>query len=178
MIQATLKNNITFVLGGARSGKSTYALRCAKAFGNNIAYVATAGALDDEMKKRISLHKRHRPGTWKTFEEQIHVADVIQGFDRRTDGIIIDCITMLVSNMLLRGMKEKKIMQEIDRICRHLTQGKASAVIVSNEVGFGIVPDNKLARDFRDIAGRVNQRIAQYADNVHLICAGIPIKLK
>ena len=171
-------SKIIFVLGGARSGKSTFAMQLAQRAGGRVAYIATAQALDAEMKRRIKVHKQSRPRTWKTFEEPVRVAKIIRSVHGAADVILLDCLTLLVSNMVLIGIDERKILDEMTGICRLLKRGSASAILVSNEVGLGIVPDNKLARDFRDIAGRVNQCVARHADEVHMMCAGLSIRLK
>lgn len=171
-------SRITFVIGGARSGKSTFAKQLAKNQGNRVVYIATSEVLDSEMAHRIKLHKQSRPRSWQTIEEPIQIVKVIRLLDKGIEVILIDCLTLLVSNMFLGGMSEKKIVDEIARICCYLKKSKASTIIVSNEVGLGIVPDNKLARDFRDIAGRVNQLVAKQADEVYMMCAGLSVRLK
>jgi adenosylcobinamide kinase / adenosylcobinamide-phosphate guanylyltransferase len=168
---------ITFILGGARSGKSAYALKAAKEH-KKVAFVATCQPLDDEMKKRIRLHRKSRPREWKTFEESMNPEQLIAGMTDEFDSIVIDCLTLLVSNLLLAKCPEKEILRKVETLLKELKKRKAAAIIVSNEVGLGLVPENKLGRDFRDAAGRVNQLAAQEADEVFFTVSGIALKIK
>ncbi|MFH1199234.1 MAG: bifunctional adenosylcobinamide kinase/adenosylcobinamide-phosphate guanylyltransferase [Candidatus Omnitrophota bacterium] len=168
---------ITFILGGARSGKSAYALKLAKKY-KRIAFIATAQAKDHEMKKRIAIHKNSRPASWKTYEEPANVEPVIRKIGSQFEVIIIDCLTLLVSNLMLQNLKQKDIEKYIIKTCNRLKKIKANSIIVSNEVGLGIVPENKLARDFRDIAGRINQITAKSADEVFFMVSGIEWRIK
>jgi len=168
---------ITFILGGARSGKSTYALELAKKH-KDVAFIATCQGLDAEMKKRIKLHKELRPRHWETFEEAKDVALTLASIDNKFDCIVIDCLTLLVSNLLLAKVNHKTIEAKIDRMLEHLKKKKAQAIIVSNEVGLGLVPANKLGRDFRDIAGKINQIVARQADEVFFMASGLPCRIK
>jgi len=165
---------ITFIMGGARSGKSTYAVRLAKRHGRKVAFIATCRPLDKEMKKRIELHKAARPKNWQTFEEPEDAGLLLKKIDSKFDVVIIDCLTILISNLLLKGLKEKDIERRIKRIMKSRT----NVIIVSNEVGLGIVPDNKLARDFRDIAGKINQLVAEEAKEVFFMASGLALKIK
>ncbi len=168
---------ITFILGGARSGKSTYALELAKKH-KDVAFIATCEGLDREMKERIKLHKKLRPSHWETFEEAKDVALLLASMDNKFDCIVIDCLTLLVSNLLLAKAGHKTIEAKIDRMLEHLRKKKAQAIIVSNEVGLGVVPANKLGRDFRDIAGKINQIVAKEADEVFFMASGLPCRIK
>lgn len=168
---------ITFILGGARSGKSAYALELAKKH-KDVAFIATGQGLDKEMKERIKLHKKSRPRHWQTFEEAKDVALMLASMDNKFDCILIDCLTLLVSNLLLAKHNHKTIEAKIDRMLEHLRKKKGEAIIVSNEVGLGVVPANKLGRDFRDIAGRVNQVVAKEADQVYFMVSGVASKIK
>ena len=167
-------SKIIFILGGARSGKSRLAIKIAKEKGRPVAFIATCQAMDKEMEKRIELHKKARPESWKTFEEPEDVGLLLKNIGNRFDIVIIDCLTILVSNLLLKGLKEKDIRQRIKAI----TEAKTNVIIVSNEVGLGIVPDNELAREFRDISGRINQIVAKKADKVFFMVSGLPMKIK
>ena len=169
---------ITFVLGGARSGKSTYALSAAKKNKQKVAFIATCQPLDKEMECRIDLHKRSRPIHWKTFEEAKNVDALLADIGGGFNCIIIDCLTLLVSNLILAGSGRKVIEDKILKIIACLKKKKGRAIIVSNEVGLGVVPVNKLARDFRDIAGSVNQIMARESDEVIFMVSGIPWKIK
>lgn len=169
---------ITFILGGAKSGKSTYALMLAKKRTQKAAFVATCQALDNEMKQRIRLHKKERPSDWQTFEEPYDILNVLKKIGGKFDCIIIDCLTLLVSNLILSKEKNSSIEIKITEIIKYLKKIRASAIIVSNEVGLGIVPANRLARNFRDIAGSVNRIVSRDADEVLFMVAGIPLKIK
>ena len=170
---------LTFILGGARSGKSTYAVELAKQY-RNVAYVATAQVLDDEMRERVEMHKKLRPASWKVVESHINVANTVERL--KADLILIDCLTLYVSNLLLdadcEGAKEEYITNEIKRLCDVSENVSADVIMVSNEVGLGIVPTDPLGRKFRDIAGKVNQIVALQADEVYFVTAGIPQRLK
>jgi len=169
-------SKIIFILGGARSGKSTYALSLAKKY-RKVAFVATCQPLDKEMQERIRLHKKVRPGHWKTFEEPKDIEVLSGKIGNEFDCIIIDCLTLLVSNLILDGYKDGGILKKIDAMLVNFRKKKAKVVMVSNEVGLGLVPANKLGRAFRDVAGKVNQIIAKEADEVFFVVSGIPLKL-
>jgi len=170
-------NKITLILGGARSGKSSYALRLAKKY-KKVAFIATCLGLDKEMQERIRLHKESRPKHWKTFEEPRDLARLIGKLGNGFDCILIDCLTLLVSNLILSKNSQEQILEKIEELLAVLSKKKAKVIMVSNEVGLGLVPVNKLGRDFRDIAGRVNQMVAKNAGEVFFILAGIPLKIK
>jgi adenosylcobinamide kinase/adenosylcobinamide-phosphate guanylyltransferase len=177
---------LAFVIGGARSGKSAFALKEAARVKDRKVYLATAEAIDEEMKERIRIHKDERGSEWDTYEEPTKVSEVIAGLADRYQVILIDCLTVWLSNVLLRSRveeterasPEESIGELIDGL-RNLTAIRGlHIIIVSNEVGMGIVPDNTLARRFRDLAGMLNQKIAEIADEVFLVTAGIPVKIK
>ena len=168
---------ITFILGGARSGKSEYALKLA-AKSKDVAFIATCRALDNEMRKRIKLHKDSRPKHWKTYEEPLEVALLIRNMAARHDVILIDCLTLLITNLLLKKNTAEEIEGEIVSIMKALKARKGSSVIVSNEVGLGIVPHTRLGREFRDIAGRINKIVAERSNQVFFMVSGMPLKLK
>jgi len=170
-------SKLTFIIGGARSGKSRYALSLAKKY-KKVAFIATCQPLDKEMAERIKLHQNARPKNWKTFEETKELAPLLIKIGDRFDCIIIDCLTLLVSNLILSGCKENRILKKIILMLTNLRKKKARVIIVSNEVGLGLVPTNKLGRNFRDIAGKVNQLVAQEADEVFFTITGIPTKIK
>lgn len=170
---------ITFIIGGARSGKSRHAVESIeKDSAQHAAFIATCQALDDEMARRIALHKTARPAHWETFDEPRSVAALVEKIGGSFDHILIDCLTLLVTNLMLGDVDEAGIEKEIDDILAALRKSRAASVIVSNEVGLGIVPENALARDFRDIAGRVNQKVAQKADEVYFMVSGIAWRIK
>ena len=164
--------------GGARSGKSAFATELAEKYGENITFMATCQALDVEMKKRIALHRKSRPKTWITIEEPMDVQQALRKIPAKTGAVIIDCLTLWVTNLLLAGKSEKTILSQVKAIAGAIKSSAFSVIIVTNEVGSGIVPENKLARDFRDIAGKANQIVARAADEVFVMIAGMPLKLK
>lgn len=168
---------ITFILGGARSGKSTHALELAKKH-RNVTFIATCQALDSEMKKRIKLHMESRPSHWQTLEEYNDISSALNRLETKANCVIIDCLTLFISNLMLSGSNQDNISNRASRLLAHLKTIKPDCIIVSNEVGLGIVPNNKLARDFRDIAGKVNQIFAKEADKVIFMVAGIPMLVK
>lgn len=169
---------ITFILGGARSGKSSYAVKIAEAEKVKVAFIATCSALDGEMRRRIKKHKKTRPPHWKTFEDIKDIPVLLSDIGFEFDVIIIDCLTLFVSGFMPDKLRQKTIENQIRKILVVLKRIKASAIIVSNEVGLGIVPENELAREFRDIAGRVNQITARESDNVYFMVSGIPWRIK
>lgn len=140
--------------------------------------MATCEPLDEEMERRIASHKKSRPKGWRTFEAPLKVSSALSGMRGRFEIVIVDCITLLVSNLLLKGLSESAIEAEIKKMCRLLRKMPGDAIVVSNEVGLGIVPQGKLVRDFRDIAGRMNQIIAQEADEVFFMACALPLKMK
>lgn len=170
-------NKITLILGGARSGKSSYALSLAKKH-KNVAFIATCQGLDKEMCQRIKIHKESRPKHWKTFEEPKELAKLIGKMNKGFDCIVVDCLTLLVSNLVLAGNSQKQIVEEIQELLQVLKKIKARVILVSNEVGLGLVPANRLGRDFRDLAGKLNQIVAGKAGEVLFMAAGLPMKLK
>lgn len=163
---------VTLVLGGARSGKSAHAERLIEALGVPALYIATAAAGDAEMAARIAAHRARRGNLWTTREAPLDLASAIAEADRP---VLVDCLTLWVSNLMHAG---RDVAAEGERLAETLAAVRAPAVLVANEVGLGIVPDNALAREFRDHAGRLNQRIATTAGRVVFIAAGLPLTLK
>lgn len=166
---------IIFITGGARSGKSSFALKEASEISGKKAYIATAEALDGEMKERIEKHKRDRGNEWDTYEEPLDISDAINKIKDEYSVILFDCLTLWLSNLL---MNDKAVEKEIGRFVDSLSAISCTLYIVSNEVGMGIVPENELARRFRDMAGMLNQKVAEIADDVYMVVAGMPIKIK
>jgi adenosylcobinamide kinase/adenosylcobinamide-phosphate guanylyltransferase len=182
---------ITFIIGGVRSGKSRFALQLANNYipskegvhaisPTRKAYIATAEALDNEMKERIEQHKRDRGNDWVTYEESLEIAGVIERISKRCDVIVIDCLTLWVSNLIHRDLNVVKAFENLTTVLKNskLKTQNSKLFIVSNEVGMGIVPENEMARRFRDMAGRLNQRVAEIADEVYMVVAGTPVKIK
>jgi len=168
---------VIFILGPARSGKSSYAVRLAKKLGRRIAFIATARALDEEMKKRISKHKRSRPAGWKTIEEPVDITGALRKLNNRYNPVLIDCMGFLVSNLLEADFTNNQVLRKIKELLSITEKNKSNVIIVSNEVGGGIVPDNPLARRFRDILGSANQMVAEKANEVIVMQAGIPMTI-
>jgi adenosylcobinamide kinase/adenosylcobinamide-phosphate guanylyltransferase len=166
---------LTLVLGGARSGKSRHAEALVTATGLHRVYVATAQAWDDEMTARIARHRDDRGEGWLTIDAPLDLADGIRRHASAGSAVLVDCLTLWLTNIMLAG---RDIAVASDGLEAALAHAAGPVVLVSNEVGLGIVPDNKLARDFRDHAGRLHQRLAQRASNVHFIAAGLPLVLK
>ncbi|HWF61598.1 MAG TPA: bifunctional adenosylcobinamide kinase/adenosylcobinamide-phosphate guanylyltransferase [Nitrospira sp.] len=171
------QSRIIFVIGGASSGKSETALQLAGSRGPR-AFVATGQGLDDEMAVRIARHQASRSANWETVEEPLEVEAwlVKQGPRYRT--ILFDCVTLWLSNLVGTGLKESVVLARVEMLLQMMRIAAARVVIVSNELGFGLVPTEPTARAFRDLAGRVNQQIAAGADEVHLVVTGISLRLK
>ncbi|MCK7470052.1 MAG: bifunctional adenosylcobinamide kinase/adenosylcobinamide-phosphate guanylyltransferase [Desulfomicrobium escambiense] len=140
----------------------------------------TSRYYDDETKERIQRHKQERPLNWQTYEEYVDLAKTLNKINAETETevAIIDCLTLFISNLMLDEADDDLIYDKIDNMLEALREAKFSSIIVSNEVGMGIVPENKLARRFREVAGRINQTSARAADEVYLVAAGIPLKIK
>lgn len=165
------------VLGGARSGKSRYAQNMADNTGRHVVYVATAGADDAEMQARIEKHKQIRPPHWQLVEEQIHLADVLLQHDAADRILLVDCLTLWLSNLLCVG-NDKQLTDECEKLLKVIPGLQANLLLVSNEVGQGIVPANELARRFIDEAGWLHQRLTELCSQVTFMVAGIPQVLK
>jgi adenosylcobinamide kinase/adenosylcobinamide-phosphate guanylyltransferase len=169
---------IILVLGGVRSGKSHHAVELAKQINKRTVFLATMEFIDEETKERIKLHKQSRPQEWQTVEEGKNVDKILFNLKGLCDIVIIDCLTNLVSNLLLELNAIGKVKDRVKEIITILKDIDFTVIIVSNEVGCGVVPGTSLDRDFRDIAGLANQLMAKHADEVYLMTAGIPILLK
>ncbi len=167
-----------FITGGVRSGKSRFAQQIAETFSGPKAYLATAQALDGEMKKRIARHRKSRPKIWRTFEEPVRIAEVVQSEGDNCGLILLDCLTLWLSNLLLAGWGERKILGAADRFLKAAREAPCSLILVSNEVGMGIVPENPSARLFRDLSGLIHQKAAREADEVYFLACGLPWKIK
>jgi adenosylcobinamide kinase/adenosylcobinamide-phosphate guanylyltransferase len=177
-----LAKQIILLLGGARSGKSHYAQQLAAELGKKVLFVATGEGLDEEMKSRIAEHKKDRPQNWRTLEIPTGVGKGIEKQIGDAEVVVIDCITLLISN-LLRGEPdypeaEKIIKAEINKLIAAMDKLNASFVIVSNEVGMGLVPETKLGRVYRDLLGKANQLLAGHATEVYLMLACLPVQVK
>ena len=181
-----MSGRIELVLGGARSGKSDWAAARAAELGGDVLFVATAEGLDDDMRARIEAHQRHRPAEWTTLEEPREVAARLRDLRQHHEVIVLDCLTLLVSNWLLAEEPSagshrdrlRRIKTRVDELCAALRRSADRAIVVSNEVGSGIVPGNQTARTFRDDLGSVNRLLAEQAETVLVMVAGLPLLLK
>ena len=172
-------NKIIFIIGGCRSGKSTYALQTAEKIpGGRKIFIATCVPQDDEMKQRVARHQKERSQNWVTVEEPLHLPEAILENSPSTDVMLVDCLTLWVSNLLMDTNDEQKLKDTISQLIDVFEKVLCPLVIVSNEVGTGIVPENKLARQYRDLIGLVNQAVAQTASKVIWMVAGIPVIVK
>lgn len=172
-------NELIFILGGCRSGKSTHALQTAEKIpGGRKIFIATCIPQDDEMKQRVAKHQKARSQSWTTVEEPLHLPEVILENSPKADVILVDCLTLWVSNLLMETSAEKKLEGKISLMIDALEKATCPIILVSNEVGTGIVPENQLARHFRDITGWLNQAVAKCASQVVWMVAGIPVTVK
>lgn len=169
--------SVVLIGGGARSGKSRFALARARSLGERRVFVATAQAFDGEMDDRIALHRAERGADFTTVEEPLELAGALRAQDD-ADVVLVDCLTLWLSNRLLRGDDEPALARAVDELCVVLAERRCHAVLVTNEVGFGIVPDNALARTFRDVAGRAHQSLARIADEIHVAILGSVLRLR
>lgn len=195
---ASVESTLTLILGGARSGKSTYAEALAPRLGRQVLYVATAEALDDEMRARVAAHQAGRPADWFTLEAPLNVGAALTArlAATKADVILLDCLTLLVSNLILAagdgseasggpdgpgpdlGRTWAAVQAELDALLEAYRQLGIHLIVVSNEVGLGVVPPYSLGRTYRDCLGRANQTVARIADRVVLMVAGLPVNLK
>lgn len=167
------------ITGGCRSGKSRHALELAEKIpASKKIFIATCMPLDDEMKERIDRHKKERDKSWKTFEVPVQLPEAISEKSRKGDVILIDCLTLWINNLLIEIEDHDVIDQHIRKLILAIKEAKCPIILVSNEVGTGIVPGNKLARQFRDLAGFTNQKVAKCVDRVIWMVAGIPVVIK
>jgi len=168
-----------FVIGGCRSGKSRHALDTAERFaGKEQIFVATCVPYDDEMKHRVAKHRKERSPQWHTVEAATCLPEAIVVNSGKTSVILVDCLTLWVNNLLMASDDTEKILEQIGGLIQAIETANCPVVLVSNEVGAGIVPENQLARQFRDLAGTVNQAVADQADRVIWMVAGIPVTIK
>ncbi|MBP2445424.1 bifunctional adenosylcobinamide kinase/adenosylcobinamide-phosphate guanylyltransferase [Rhizobium leguminosarum] len=171
----TASSNTVFILGGARSGKSRFAESLVVSTGLDRHYLATGRAWDEEMQARIGQHRADRGPSWTTHEEPLDLVGTLAAIDGQGRVVLIDCLTLWITNLM---MEERDMAAEFTALTDFLSQAKAQLVFVSNEVGLGIVPDNRMAREFRDHAGRLHQSIAAKVAEVYFIAAGLPLKMK
>ena len=176
-----MEKRLTLILGGVRAGKSTYAQELAGG-GGRVLFVATAEAGDREMAARIQAHRESRPAEWDTLEEPLDLTETLARLSDRYDTVLLDCLTLWVSNLLLRGdgpgAWSVDIPTEARRLLEAYEAGTSSWIVVSNEVGLGVVPPTELGRAYADELGRVNRMVAAAADVVYFMAAGLPLTLK
>lgn len=177
---------IILVTGGARSGKSSFAENLYKNE-NDVVYIATSNIFDKEMENRVEAHRKQRPITWRTFEANYNLDKAVE----KEDFYLLDCITLLSSNIMYDITKdledidfstqekvEKRIANELDKLINKIRRENKNLILVTNELGMSIVPENKLARIYRDIQGRINQKVAKESDQVYLVVCGLPVRVK
>lgn len=172
------KKYVTLVLGGARSGKSRYAQQVASCFAR-VTFIATARTSDSEIRQKISQHRRERPKGWKTVEAPVRLSKMIDLESPQADVLLVDCLTMFVANVMgAKNGAEKATEKNINQVCEAIRASKASIVVVSNEVGSGVVPAFRSGRIYRDLLGQMNQQVAEIADKVILMVAGVAVTVK
>lgn len=169
--------NVTLVLGGAQSGKSYYAQQLAAKF-ERVTFIATARPADPEMRRKIARHRRERPVAWRTIEAPLDVHQAIRAESQEAEVILVDCLTVYLAHVMGVRKSKSNPQESIERVCDAIRESKASVIVVSNEVGSGVVPPYRSGRIYRDLLGQLNQKIAQIADEVVLMVAGIPITVK
>ncbi len=177
---------LTFILGGARSGKSSHAQKLAQESGRSVTFIATAQALDEDMVARIKKHQQDRPAGWITREIEKDIAKNLESDPIGTEVVLLDCVTLLVNNLFMQYVNEDHVdeeralsamQSEIDSLLIHIRSTKQDWIVISNEVGLGIVPAYQMGRAYRDIIGWANQRLAREADEVLWMVAGIPVPI-
>ncbi|MGI5892476.1 MAG: bifunctional adenosylcobinamide kinase/adenosylcobinamide-phosphate guanylyltransferase [Bacillota bacterium] len=178
---------IIFITGGARSGKSSFAEDYAAKSGGSVLYIATALPIDEEMEKRIAYHRKNRPSTWYTVEAYKNIDSILEEIGGSYQAVLLDCLTVMINNLIFPFWREdltlsrlsnleNKVMEQLNALLEASFAGQL--IIVSNELGCGLVPDSPLGRFFRDVAGRANQRVAAKANEVFLLVSGIPMRIK
>jgi adenosylcobinamide kinase/adenosylcobinamide-phosphate guanylyltransferase len=172
-----MSGRIALIGGGVRSGKSAFALLRARELGARRVLLATAEARDPEMRDRIARHRRERGADFGTVEEPLALAAALRGL-RDADVAVVDCLTLWLSNLLLRDESEARVLAHVDELCSLLAERRRSVVIVTSEVGMGVVPESALGRAFRDLAGLAHQRIARCADEIYLAALGCVVRLR
>lgn len=169
---------LILLTGSTRCGKSRLAVEWARRFGPRILYLATCRPADEEMRCRVKRHRRTRPASWQTRETPEHLAETLRNVNGTIDGAILDCLTLHVSRLMSRKASDEAVLQQIRALCDTMRRAPFPIVIVTNEVGWGVVPTSRLGRRFRDLAGLANQLVAEAADEVYLVVDGLPLCLK
>jgi adenosylcobinamide kinase / adenosylcobinamide-phosphate guanylyltransferase len=176
-MQETRQGSVTLVLGGARSGKSRYAQQLAEQ-SRHVVFVATAKASDEEMRAKIERHRRDRLQEWPTIEEPLDLAKVLADHELACDVILVDCLTIFAANLLEAEGDGDSMERRVEALCEALQTAQCNVVLVSNEVGSGVVPEYAVGCRYRDLLGEINQKVARVADDVVLMVAGLPLALK
>ena len=172
-------NKTVFILGGCRSGKSRYAIEMAqKASESKNVYIATCIPQDDEMNSRVARHRKERGPDWQTVEAPVYLPEAIDSLSGEAGIILVDCLTLWLSNLLLENQDSEFVLDRVQKLTRAARESACPVILVSNEVGAGIVPENKLARLYRDLVGSTNQAVADSVDQVVWVVAGIPVTIK
>jgi len=175
----SMPGRIILITGGVKSGKSAYALTLGQELGVKHAFIATATAGDDEMARKIAAHKAERAGRWQTYEEPFDIASVLQRIGHEYSSVIIDCMTLWVSNLLtLHNLADDEIEAAFSGFVEALKSVACPVIIVTNEVGLGVMPADRLARRYQNQLGAVNRRIAGVSDGIYVMISGIPVKIK
>lgn len=169
---------IILVTGGARSGKSRLAEQLASSYGPPLGYLATGESRDPEMDDRIARHRERRGPEWTTIEEPLRLTETLAAHDGRFRALLVDCVTLWLTNLLLGCDDPAQVMSAVREFAEAAPAFTTPVILVTNEVGMGIVPENRLARTFRDLAGETNELLSATADEVHVVFSGIPLKLK
>lgn len=179
------RKQLILILGGARSGKSNFAQALAEKLGRQVTFLATAQAGDEEMRRRIEAHRLARPAHWRTIEAPRRVAEALEAEAGRAEVVLLDCMALLIANLLLEGGEDATEEEacslataEVAALLKAFARGAADLIVVSNEVGLGVVPPYPLGRVYRDLLGRINQTLAAAADQVYWLVAGLPVEIK
>ena len=174
-----MMKSTSLITGGARSGKSSFALDLARKKYDRRVFIATAVAFDEEMKRRIVQHQKGRGGLFHTLEEPVHLTETLSAVPPGTEVALVDCLTVWVGNLYHHFQQnEAAVLAHLNEFLDVISLVSYDLILVTNEVGWGIVPENPLARSFRDVAGYLNRKAAEKADSVYLLCCGIPLALK
>ena len=180
---ASKGKELVLVLGGVRSGKSAFAQSLARRLGGRVTVVATARGADEEMRRRIEEHRRKRPAEWRTVEKPIGVGEAVGAEEGRAEVVLLDCLTMLVANAMAQPARdwresEERVRKEVEELLKACEASSGTVIVVSNEVGMGVVPPYPVGRRYRDLLGWANQRLAGAADRVYWMAAGLAIEIK
>ena len=179
-------SKLVFILGGARSGKSSYAQKLAQGSGKSVTFIATGQALDEEMSARIKKHRKDRPVNWVTLEIPLNIAETLRTNPIKTDVVLLDCITLLVNNLFMQYVRndtvdenrsQQAVQKELNDLIACIREQKQRWIVISNEVGLGVVPAYQMGRAYRELLGWANERLAREADEVYWMVAGIPVPI-